>query len=340
MYSDRAPVDIRQDYLPAQYWIPGSLNARDAAAQTALDGNVPNPYNLANLASLATTNPVLYNWIATNGFFTGATIPRNRLLRPFSQYATGGGLVFADQPLGEAKVRSLQVNGTRRFAGGFTANVAVAFTNSKNTRTVEEYDREPTMWVLNNNSRPWRLSGGAVYELPFGKGKPWLDRDGILPALAGGWNVAGTFEAQPGSLIMFPNLFFYGDANAIKKDNPEIALSADGKIDPAKYWFNVDGFETNGARTPTSFQTRAFPFYIDDLRGPGVQYVNMNVTRTFGVGGRRTIQTRLDIQNLFNYAGYSNPVTDPTNTNFGKVVAAASAAGAMRFFSFGVRYAF
>ena len=55
---------------------------------------------------------------------------------------------------------------------------------------------------------------------------------------------------------------------------------------------------------------------------------------------RRSIQTRLDIQNLFNYAGYGNPVTDPTNTNFGKVVAAAGAAGAMRFFSFGARYAF
>ena len=139
---------------------------------------------------------------------------------------------------------------------------------------------------------------------------------------------------------MFPNLFFNGDINQIKKDKPEIALSADGKIDPTKYWFNVDGFETNAARTPTTFQTRAFPFYIEDLRGPGVQYVNLNITRTFGVGGRRTIQTRLDIQNLFNYAGYSNPVTDPTNTNFGKVVAAASAAGAMRFFSFGLRYAF
>ena len=31
---------------------------------------------------------------------------------------------------------------------------------------------------------------------------------------------------------------------------------------------------------------------------------------------------------------------DPTNTNFGKVVTAVSAAGAMRFISFGVRLAF
>ena len=340
MYSDRVPVDIRADYLPAEYWIPGSLNARDAAAQAALDANVSNPYNLANLSALRGGNPTLYDWIATNGFFTATTVPRNRLLRPLSQYSTGTGLIFGDQPLGEAKVRALQVNGTRRFANGFTANLALAFTNSTNTRTVEEYERAPTLWVRNNNSRPWRLSGGAVYELPFGKGKPWLNRDGMLPALAGGWNVAGTFEAQPGALIMFPNLFFYGDVAQIKKDKPEIALHPDGKIDPTKYWFNVAGFETNAARTPTTFQTRAFPFYIDDLRGPGVRYVNMNVTRSFAVGGRRTIQTRLDIQNLFNYAGYSTPVTDPTNTNFGRVVAAASAAGAMRFFSFGVRYAF
>ena len=76
------------------------------------------------------------------------------------------------------------------------------------------------------------------------------------------------------------------------------------------------------------------------MRGPGLHYVNLNVLRNFRVGSRRSIQTRLDVQNLFNYAAYSNPNMDPTNTNFGKVVTAVSAAGAMRFISFGVRFAF
>jgi hypothetical protein len=62
--------------------------------------------------------------------------------------------------------------------------------------------------------------------------------------------------------------------------------------------------------------------------------------RTFGLGGRRTLQTRFDIQNLLNYAAYGNPQTNPTNTNFGKVTTAVGAAGAMRFFSFGVRLGF
>jgi hypothetical protein len=176
-----------------------------------------------------------------------------------------------------------------------------------------------------------------------------LSDGGVFAALAGGWQVAGTFEMQPGSLISFTtntngapggNVFFHGDINSIKKDKPEIALHPDGTIDSTKYWFNVAGFETNSANTPTSFQTRAFPFQIDGLRGPGLHYVNLNVLRNFRLGGRRTLQARVDVQNLLNYAAFSNPVTDPTNTNFGKVVTAVGAAGAMRFVSFGWRITF
>jgi hypothetical protein len=69
-------------------------------------------------------------------------------------------------------------------------------------------------------------------------------------------------------------------------------------------------------------------------------YVNLNVTRKFRLGERNEIQARFDIQNVLNYAAFGNPNTDPTNTNFGKVTTAVAAAGAMRFFSFGMRYSF
>src|SRR5437868_1437477 len=87
-------------------------------------------------------------------------------------------------------------------------------------------------------------------------------------------------------------------------------------------------------------QTRAFPFQVDGLRGPGAMYMNLNVTRKFSLGEQRSLQARFDIQNLLNYAAFGNPNTDPTNTNFGKVTTAVAAAGAMRFFSFGMRFGF
>ena len=337
-YSDRVERSIRADYLPQQYWIPGSLNTRDAATQALLTANVTNPYALANFAPLRTSDPVLYQRMAGNGFFTATTVQRNRLLRPFSQI---NNLTYSNLPLGEVKVHSLLVNVNRRFADGFTANGAVSFNSSRSNRTVEEYDRAPTLWLSDNNSRPIRVSGGGVYELPFGAGKPILKDGGVLAALAGGWQTGGTFEYQPGSLIAFNNnLFYYGNIDDIKKSKPEIALNADGTLDATKYWFNTDNFERDPTKTPTSFQTRAFPFQIDGLRGPGLKYVNLNVVRNFSLGGRRTFQARVDVQNVLNSATYNNPITDPTNTNFGKVTTAVASAGAMRFFNFVARFTF
>ena len=131
-----------------------------------------------------------------------------------------------------------------------------------------------------------------------------------------------------------------GSKAGLKKGKPEIALNSDGTLDPTKYWFNVENFERDPTRTPTGFQTRAFPFQIDGLRGPGLTYVNMNVVRNFRLGGQRTLQARFDVQNLLNYAAYNNPITDPTNTNFGKVTTAVASAGAMRFFNFVFRLTF
>jgi len=336
-YSDRLDIAVRQDYLPEQFWIPGSLNARDAATQAFLVGTVANPFALANVASLQTSNPALYQRMASNAFFA-PTVQRNRLLRPFPQI---NNLTYGNLPLGESKVRAFSVNVNRRFSGGLTANVALAFTKSRSNRTVEEYDQRPTLWLDDNSSRPVRVTAGAVYELPFGAGKRLLSGGGLWSTLASGWQTSGTFEYQPGALVQFnTNLFFYGNLSDIKKAKPEISLNADGTLNPDKYWFNIANFETNSARTPTSFQTRAFPFQIDGLRGPGLMYANVNIVRTFALQGRRTLQARMDIQNLFNYAAFGNPVTDPTNTNFGKVVSAVGAAGAMRFFSFNVRFAF
>jgi len=76
-FADRGEITIRQDYLPQQYWIPGSLNVRDTAAQNALTANVTNPYLLANFASLQTSNPALYQKMSTAAFFTSPTVQAN-----------------------------------------------------------------------------------------------------------------------------------------------------------------------------------------------------------------------------------------------------------------------
>ena len=61
-------------------------------------------------------------------------------------------------------------------------------------RTVEEYDRAPTIWQGSNGGRPYRITSSAVYELPFGRGRAFLNEGGVLAAVVGGWQLAGNLR--------------------------------------------------------------------------------------------------------------------------------------------------
>ena len=333
-YADRVGRNINEVYVPEQYY-SSVTTVRDATQQALLQQQVTNPFNIANFASLATTNPTLYQRLAGNSFFTAATVQRQALLRGYPQLSS---LTYANLPLGVVKDHALEITVNRRYASGLSANVAFAARRVTENRTVEAYDREPTLWQTSQNARPWRLSGSAVYELPFGQSKPFL-RSGVLGAVFGGWQTGATFEYQPGALLDWGNLFFNGDLASIAKDKPEIALQRDGTIDLTKTWFNIDaGFERDAGRQPAAFQKRGFPFRIDGVRGPGMFLVNANIVRNLSLGGRRRLQVRVDAQNLFDAVQWGNPNLDPTSTNFGRITTATNSI--MRFFTFVARYSF
>ena len=67
-------------------------------------------------------------------------------------------------------------------------------------------------------------------------------------------------------------------------------------------------------------------------------FTNLSIQRSFGVGGRRTLQVRFDAQNIFNRQQWQGPTLNPTSTQFGQVTTVAL--NQMRFFTFGVRATF
>ena len=323
-YADRQGITIRQDFLPEQYW--SSANSRDTSANDFLTQNVPNPFFINNFAALQTTNPLLFQRLQGSAIYTSPTIQRHRLLRAFphmggvNQFNQMIPLNYMDQPLGVIKAHTFEAVLTQRYAKGLTGHVAFSTNRVTENRTVEEYDREPTLWQTNNNGRPWRLTGVGLYELPFGPGRPFLEEGGVLSHIARGWSVSGTYEYQPGALLNWGNIFFNGNLADIKKDKPEIALQPDGTFDPTKTWFNIDaGFVRATADQPAGFQKRVFPFRVDGVRGQSLSMINMGIARTFNLGRTRTFQFRADVQNLLNRQHYQNPNLDPTSTNFGQV---------------------
>ena len=154
--------------------------------------------------------------------------------------------------------------------------------------------------------------------------------DYVVHLDAGNWQVSGTWEFQPGALLDWggQNIFFYGDLDDIDVEDPT-----------RDRWFNIDaGFERDPAKTPAAFQKRAFPFRIDGVRGMALTFANLSIQRSLSTGGGRTLQVRVDAQNLFNRQQWLGPTLNPTSTQFGRVTTVAL--NQMRFFSFGLRATF
>jgi hypothetical protein len=120
-------------------------------------------------------------------------------------------------------------------------------------------------------------------------------------------------EAQPGVVLSWGNLFYYGNLQDIDVENPTIDR-----------WFNTDaGFEKNAARTPAGFHTRVFPQRIAGVEGDVFRLVNGSVKRDFSFKEKLSLQIRMDAINLLNRSHFANPNLTTTSTDFGRVTGAA-----------------
>lgn len=320
-FADQIRLARKLDYLPAQYW--NTTSVRNNALATNLNANVPNPYLLSNFASLQTSSPVLYQALASRGFFTSPTIRKNQLLRPFSHMSA---LNASADTSGAVKTHDIEATFQRRFNRGFTLNANYTGLYQRDRLFYfNEFDADPS-YRQSNTGVPHRFAATGIWELPFGRGRA-LFQTGVLNHVLGGWQVAATYEWQPGALLDWGNLFYSGDLNNIK--------SGDRTLDR---WFNTDGFEKDAAKTPAAFQARVFPTRVDGVRGDGLNRLDSNIQRDFRIKERFTLQFRMDALNAFNRSQFENPNLDPTSTNFGKVTNNTSST--MRFLLFQVRLKF
>ena len=309
-HSDRISLGRNESPLPRQYWATGT--ARNDAVANNLNANVVNPFFIGNFNS-ADFSPLVWADMNTSGFFTSRTIRKSQLLRPFSHM---NGLTNNTEHSAYTKSREIQVSFEKRFSKGWNLNVAYTGMRLREADFfVNEFDNQRTERA-SNDGRPHRLTGTAVYELPFGKGRRLLSGSHrIVDLFLGGWQAAATFELQPGPLVDFGNLFYYGnDVNSV--------ANLDRSFDK---WFNTGDFERTAAKGPAAFHTRVFPTRIDGIRRDMTNQWNANFGKNFRFAERINFQMRLDALNVQNRSQMANPATDPFSTNFGRIISQTAA---------------
>jgi hypothetical protein len=332
----KIPVRQRMNYLPKQYWATGGVRVQ--SVDDDLNRNVTNPFNIKNFASLATSDPVLYKWMSTQGFFTGTTIRKHQLLRPFPQYGTLSGLrpgVKGDDIRGNVNYGDLDVRFEKRFSKGFSSSYSYTrvFKSTVQDYYFNEFDAGPTA-EPNNQTRKNRMVWDTVLDLPFGVGQRWASGGGLLNQLVGGWQFGWIWQRQCGQTFGFGNRFYYGDANKIADVwNHDTVWGND-----IHQWFDPNlPFEKTSAKQPGSYHVRMLPNRFGNLVGPGIDNWDIKVTKRFRIREQMSTLFSVDFLNAFNHTNFTEPNTDPTSTNFGKLTAQR---GLSRVIQFNLRFVF
>ncbi len=283
----------------------------------------------------------------SSGLLAQRMIPRMQLLKPFPQFANpstanayGGSLAYYRPPVGDSIYHAVTFRYERRFMKGFS--LAAHYTISKliDTGGVGNGNafNDPSALRDIYNTRLERSVGSfdipqrlVIYygvDIPFGKGKKFLNTGGLTNRIAGGWRVFAFHTYQKG----LPVAIGGPDTSRIAGAGPSRASVVAGQ-DPrlpyetsianardfnpncgcTKPWINTAAFYT----TP-EFQIPNGPRFLPNVREGNLRQVDMTLSKSLAI----TEKIRASLQgrafNVFNQVTFAGPsITTVNSANFG-----------------------
>jgi hypothetical protein len=280
------------------------------------------------------TNP--YYVAGGPGIIGSQQISQAQLLRPFPVFGDIR-LIYSDRNV--AQYDSLVLRAQKRYSNGMQFLTSYTFSknrdrsaggyqvpgvsgsdvNAGSTAPQNVYDLQ-SEWGLAIFDATHRLSLTGSYELPFGRGKHFLNGANRAADLAvGGWvvNIVSVYSSGY-PLIMKQNTnnngqYLFSGSQRPNATGTSPATSGDigQRIDN---WINPAAFSTAPA---LSFGNVSRTI---SLRGPGLANWDISLFKNFRIRERVTAQARIEGLNAFNTPYFRSPNATFGNSNFGKVL--------------------
>jgi hypothetical protein len=247
-------------------------------------------------------------------------------------------------PVGHSTYHAMQMRVERRFADGLA--LLFAWTHSKLIDNVGDFGTFLGPAGFNNNNCfacdrsvsfydiPDVVRLSLRYELPFGVGKPRLNR-GIAARVLGGWSTAVYYTFDNGTPVQVTgpnnsNSFGGGQrpdatGQAASIDNPTLE---DGAL-----WFNPNAFARSAQFT---FGNAARN--LSDVRAPGNANFDLLIEKRFSFTERYSLDFRTELFNAFNNVIFAGPQTNVTSADFGRI--RLSQVNVPRQIQFGLRFSY
>jgi hypothetical protein len=280
------------------------------------------------------------------GYFdinSGQIIGAGNAGRPLNQKFGRNSATTMVVPHSTAQYNGLQMSLDRRFANGL--QIGANYTWSKSIGNIDNSDSQPPVRAYAYLAKNRSVRGfdrtnvahiSSIYELPFGKGKPWVSH-GWASQVLGGWQLNHLFSFYSG-------LPFSIGAPGTSLDLPGSSQTADqtgpyqvpGGIGSGAFYFDPSSF---AAVTAARFGGLGF----NQFRGPRLNNWDFGVFRLFKINERWSAQFRVESFNFSNTPHFSNPGSTVGNAHFGRITSVTNLGRENideRQFRFGLRIGF
>jgi hypothetical protein len=170
-----------------------------------------------------------------------------------------------------------------------------------------------------------RFVNVTTYELPFGRGRKWMNGGGVLNAILGGWEIAytQTFQSGPPFTIGFsgsPNRYLPGAARP-NQILPEAKVD-NWDLGPHRFptsaqnpYLDINAFSYPDAYTPGTLGRNT-------VEAPGIIWPQFSLSKEWTFFERAKFILRWDMNNPFKNGQYGVPdaTYNPRNVNtFGRI---------------------
>jgi hypothetical protein len=214
---------------------------------------------------------------------------------------------------------ALQAQMTKRLTQGFQLNVNYTWSHflddldSSGWGAREGYQNyqnafKPSANYANSNFDIRNMfKGQAIYQLPFGRGKQFLNKNLLLDEVLGGWQVSGVWVIEGGN----PMGITTGGNNSSNNQSGSYTQQANlvGNVhlpgstkSRLREWYNLDALVVPAPYTYGNFLR-------NQVYGPGVVNVAASLGKTFDVWPERGVKLlfRADAGNVLNHASFGQP---------------------------------
>jgi hypothetical protein len=305
----------------------------------------PSYFGLGSALTASVPNPMYGN----GGVGTVGTpkVTAAQLLLPYPQYTS---LTLNNNDTGSARYYSFYIRAQRRFSNGLSLLASYTWSRSMDnllgvstagaSLIVGEAGAQNAYnlngeWSLSTQDVPNRFTTAITYELPFGRGKLFLNRTNrFLNYAVGGWSVNALSTIQSGFplFVTQPNNNSVIGASYQRPNATGISPTTAGSTDQRIYdWLNPAAFS----------QAPRFTFgdisRFINTRGPGLFDWDFSVFKSFLITERINAQFRAESFNATNTVEFGNPNTTFTSPTFGVIT---SQINIPRLIQLGVRVTF